>query len=92
MMIKATPNTGQGPPPRRPARAMAGVRRPDRSASGKLKAACAGSELAGSGPRESLLYDAVFVHLTPTRAIKYFTAYDAVAKWTVGKAYIRVTS
>ena len=36
--------------------------------------------------------DTVFVNLTPTKAIKHFTAYDPVAKWTVGKAYNRATA
>lgn len=36
--------------------------------------------------------DTVYVNLTPNRAIKHFTAYDPVAKWTVGKAYNRATS
>jgi transposase InsO family protein len=36
--------------------------------------------------------DTVFVNLTPTKAIKHFTAYDPVAKWTVAKAYNRATS
>jgi putative transposase len=36
--------------------------------------------------------DTVFVNLTPTRAIKHFTAYDPIAKWTVGKAFNRATA
>lgn len=36
--------------------------------------------------------DTVFVNLTPTKAIKHFTAYDPIAKWTVAKAYNRATS
>lgn len=36
--------------------------------------------------------DTVFVTLAPGRAIKHFTAYDPVAKWTVGKAARRATS
>ena len=36
--------------------------------------------------------DTVFVNLTPTKAIKHFTAYDPVAKWTVGKAFNRATA
>lgn len=36
--------------------------------------------------------DTVFVNLAPGRDIKHFTAYDPVAKWTVGKAYNRATS
>jgi putative transposase len=36
--------------------------------------------------------DTVFVTLAPGRAIKHFTAYDPVAKWTVGKATRRATA
>ncbi len=36
--------------------------------------------------------DTVFVNLTPTKAIKHFTAYDPIAKWTVGKAFNRATA
>jgi Integrase core domain len=36
--------------------------------------------------------DTVYVNLTPTKAIKHFTAYDPVAKWTVGKAFNRATA
>jgi putative transposase len=36
--------------------------------------------------------DTVFVNLTPTKAIKHFTAYDPIAKWTVAKACNRATS
>ncbi|HET6344135.1 MAG TPA: integrase core domain-containing protein [Myxococcota bacterium] len=36
--------------------------------------------------------DTLFVTLAPGRAIKHFTAYDPVAKWTVGKAARRATS
>jgi transposase InsO family protein len=36
--------------------------------------------------------DTVFVNLTPAKAIKHFTAYCPVAKWTVGKAANRATA
>jgi len=36
--------------------------------------------------------DTVFVNLAPDRAIKHFTAYDPVAKWTVAKAFRRATA
>jgi putative transposase len=36
--------------------------------------------------------DTVFVNLTPTKAIKHFTAYDPIAKWTVGKAFNRASA
>jgi transposase InsO family protein len=36
--------------------------------------------------------DTVFITLAPGKAIKHFTAYDPVAKWTVGKACGRATA
>jgi len=36
--------------------------------------------------------DTVFITLAPGQAIKHFTAYDPVAKWTVGKAARRATA
>lgn len=36
--------------------------------------------------------DTVFVTLAPGKAIKHFTAYDPVAKWTVAKAVSRATA
>lgn len=36
--------------------------------------------------------DTLFINLTPTKAIKHFTAYCPIAKWTVAKAYNRATS
>jgi len=36
--------------------------------------------------------DTVFVNLGPDRSIKHFTAYDPVARWTVGKAFNRATA
>jgi putative transposase len=36
--------------------------------------------------------DTLFVNLAPDKAIKHFTAYDPVAKWTVGKAFNRATA
>lgn len=36
--------------------------------------------------------DTVFVNLAPDKAIKHFTAYCPVAKWTVGKAFNRATA
>jgi len=48
--------------------------------------------LAVSEPGGLVQLDTVFVNLTPTKAIKHFTAYDPIAKWTVGKAYNRATA
>jgi transposase InsO family protein len=36
--------------------------------------------------------DTVFINLAPGKAIKHFTAYDPVAKWTVAKAANRATA
>ena len=36
--------------------------------------------------------DTVFLNLAPNKAIKHFTAYDPVAKWTVAKAANRATA
>jgi putative transposase len=49
-------------------------------------------ELKATSPGGLVQLDTVYVNLTPTKAIKHFTAYCPVAKWTVGKAYNRATS
>jgi len=49
-------------------------------------------DLAVSEPGSLVQLDTVFVNLTPTKAIKHFTAYDPVAKWTVGNAFNRATA
>jgi len=49
-------------------------------------------DLAVREPGGLVQLDTVFVNLTPTKAIKHFTAYDPIAKWTVGKAYNRATA
>ena len=49
-------------------------------------------DLAVREPGRLVQLDTVFVNLTPTKAIKHFTAYDPIAKWTVGKAYNRATA
>jgi putative transposase len=49
-------------------------------------------DLAVSEPGGLIQLDTVFVNLTPTKAIKHFTAYDPIAKWTVGKAFNRATA
>jgi transposase InsO family protein len=40
----------------------------------------------------SIQIDTVSLNLAPTKAIKHFTAYCPVAKWTVGKAANRATA
>jgi putative transposase len=49
-------------------------------------------DLAAGEPGGLVQLDTVFVNLTPTKAIKHFTAYDPIAKWTVGKAFNRATA
>jgi len=49
-------------------------------------------DLAVDEPGALVQLDTVFINLTPTKAIKHFTAYDPVAKWTVGKAFNRATA
>jgi len=49
-------------------------------------------DLAVSEPGALVQLDTVFVNLTPTKPIKHFTAYDPIAKWTVGKAFNRATA
>lgn len=49
-------------------------------------------DLAVREPGGLVQLDTVFVNLTPTKAIKHFTAYDPIAKWTVGKAFNRATA
>jgi transposase InsO family protein len=48
--------------------------------------------LAATEPGGLVQLDTVFVNLTPTKAIKHFTAYDPIAKWTVGKAFNRASA
>jgi putative transposase len=48
--------------------------------------------LAVTEPGGLFQLDTVFVNLTPTKAIKHFTAYDPIAKWTVGKAFNRASA
>lgn len=48
--------------------------------------------LKADRPGALVQLDTVFVNLTPSKAIKHFTAYCPVAKWTVGKACNRATA
>lgn len=48
--------------------------------------------LKANKPGGLVQVDTVFVTLAPGRAIKHFTAYDPVARWTVGKAARRATA
>ena len=38
-----------------------------------------------SRPGEIVQIDTLFINIAPNKAIKHFTAYDPVAKWTVGR-------
>jgi transposase InsO family protein len=49
-------------------------------------------DLKADKPGGLVQLDTVFVNLTPTKAIKHFTAYDPIARWTVAKAFNRATS
>lgn len=48
--------------------------------------------LLATEPGGLVQLDTVYVNLTPTKAIKHFTAYDPIAKWTVAKAFNRATA
>lgn len=43
-------------------------------------------------PGEMVQIDTLFVNLAPDRAIKHFTAYDPVAKWTLGRVATAATA
>lgn len=43
-------------------------------------------------PGELVQVDTLFVNIRPDRAIKHFTAYDPVAKWTVGRVSTNVSA
>lgn len=43
-------------------------------------------------PGEIVQVDTLFVNLAPDKAIKHFTAYDPVAKWTTGHVATRATA
>jgi transposase InsO family protein len=49
-------------------------------------------ELKADKPGGLVQVDTVFVNVAPDKAIKHFTAYCPVAKWTVGKAFNRATA
>jgi hypothetical protein len=49
-------------------------------------------DLKADRPGSLVQIDTVFVNIAPDKAIKHFTAYDPVAKWTVGKAFNRATA
>jgi putative transposase len=48
--------------------------------------------LQADRPGSLVQIDTVFVSVAPGKAIKHFTAYDPVAKWTVAKAFNRATA
>ena len=48
--------------------------------------------LKATEPGAIVQIDTVFISLRPGKSIKHFTAYDPVAKWTVGQAVNRATA
>lgn len=48
--------------------------------------------LQADRPGSLVQLDTVFVNVAPDKAIKHFTAYDPIAKWTVAKAFNRATA
>lgn len=49
-------------------------------------------DLVVDRPGALLQLDTVFVNVAPNKAIKHFTAYDPIAKWTVAQAFNRATA
>jgi transposase InsO family protein len=49
-------------------------------------------DLKSDKPGGLIQIDTLFVNTAPNKAIKHFTAYCPVAKWTVGKAFNRATA
>jgi transposase InsO family protein len=49
-------------------------------------------DLKSDKPGGLVQIDTLFVNIAPDKAIKHFTAYDPVAKWTVAKAFRRATA
>lgn len=49
-------------------------------------------DVVADRPGSLVQLDTVFVNVAPGKAIKHFTAYCPVAKWTVGKAFNRATA
>jgi putative transposase len=48
--------------------------------------------MKAKAPGRLIQIDTVYVNTGPEKTIKHFTAYDPVAKWTVGKAFNRATA
>jgi putative transposase len=48
--------------------------------------------LKAQKPGQIVQLDTVHIGLLPGKTIRHFTAYDPIAKWTVGKAYNRATA
>jgi transposase InsO family protein len=49
-------------------------------------------DLVADRPGSLVQLDTVFINVAPDKAIKHFTAYDPVAKWTVAQAFNRATA
>lgn len=67
-------------------------RRSNRSTARRRYALRLPRDLKPDKPGGIVQIDTVFVNIAPDKAIKHFTAYDPVAKWTVGKAFRRATA
>lgn len=48
--------------------------------------------LKPSRPGELVQIDTLFINIRPSKAIKHFTAYDPVAKWTIGRVAGRASA
>jgi putative transposase len=49
-------------------------------------------DLKATATGDLIQLDTVFITLEPGKSIKHFTAYDPIAKWTVGQAFNRATA
>jgi putative transposase len=67
-------------------------RRPPRWAPKRRFAVRLPRDLKPDKPGGLVQIDTLFVNIAPDKAIKHFTAYDPIAKWTVGKAFNRATA
>jgi putative transposase len=67
-------------------------RRPHRWSAKRRFAMRLPRDLKPDKPGGLIQIDTLFVNIAPDKAIKHFTAYCPVAKWTVGKAFNRATA
>lgn len=67
-------------------------RRPARWSPARRHAVRLPKGLKPKEPGDLIQLDTVFITLAPGKAIRHFTAYDPVARWTVAKAFNRATA